>query len=500
MATLIVMAIFLAFLVAIGVLSKKYIAGAQDFLLAGRELSLPINVFGVVATGFAGTTLALAPGFAIRFGFWGTFMFAFGYAILGICLYGLFFSKTIRRSGTYTLPEWLEIRYNRNVRILLSIAALIALIAVTANNVLALANVLTGFFGWSLYISIAVGVFTFLLFTYFSGMWAVSLTDFVQAMIGLVGCPIIIIACISQFGPVGDAITAWGGGKFDFFQTGISGLTLPGASITYPSTVTLALLFSVFLVFGGQHYWIRMASTRSESDARNSYIIGGIILFFITMIIGTVGVYGGALFPEAFNIAGGKLPPEAGYGFVVKKFSLVVGSFLMIFALAASLSTCAGTLVAAVSVAIKDVYQRFINKQASQSQLTKASRYATIIISLLTWLLAYYPQGTVFLFAFAVAWCAPAGILLILGIFWRRGTAAGAFAGAVCGVGFMSIWAIMDFFKIALMGRPVASYVHISVVGLIACIVPMILVSLFTKPKYYGAADWKVKAEDYKKS
>ncbi len=154
----------------------------------------------------------------------------------------------------------------------------------------------------------------------------------------------------------------------------------------------------------------------------------------------------------------------------------------MIFALAASLSTCAGTLVAAVSVAIKDVYQRFINKQADQSQLTKASRYATIIISLLTWLLAYYPQGTVFLFAFAVAWCAPAGILLILGIFWRRGTAAGAFAGAVCGVGFMSIWAIMDFFKIALMGRPVASYVHISIVGLVACIVPMILVSLFTKP------------------
>jgi len=246
MSTLIVMAIFLAFLIAIGVLSKRYIAGAQDFLLAGRELSLPINVFGVVATGFAGTTLALAPGFAIRFGFWGTFMFAFGYAILGICLYGLFFSKTIRRSGTYTLPEWLEIRYNRNVRILLSIAALIALIAVTANNVLALANVLTGFFGWSLYISIAVGVFTFLLFTYFSGMWAVSLTDFVQAMIGLVGCPIIIIACISQFGPVGDAITAWGGGKFDFFQTGISGLTLPGASITYPSTVTLASLFPSF--------------------------------------------------------------------------------------------------------------------------------------------------------------------------------------------------------------------------------------------------------------
>jgi len=495
MATVIVMAAFLAILVGIGVLTKKYIANAQDFLLAGRELSLPINVFGVVATGFAGTTLALAPGLGIRFGFWGTFMFAFGYAFLGIFLYGLIFAKTIRRSGTYTLPEWLEMRYNRNVRIILSFTALVALVAMTANNVLALANVLTGFFGWSLYLSIAIGIVTFLLFIYFSGMWGVSLTDFIQAIIGVVGCPILLIACINKFGPVSNAITAWGGGKFDYFQTGISGLALPMTNITYPSGLTMALLFSAFLVFGGQHYWIRMASTRSEKEAMYSYLIGGVFLFFITMFIGLVGLYGGAFFPDKFNIAGGTLPPEASYGFVIKNFSLFVGSFLMIFALAASLSTCAGTLMAAISVAVKDVYQRFINKEAGQTQLKSAGRIATIVIGILTWILAYYPQGTVFLFAFATAWCAPAGIMLIFGMFWRRATGAGGLWGSIIGVGCMTIWALMDFLKIPFMGKPIASVIHLSIVGLVACIIPLVVVSLLTQPKYYGEPGWTLKAD-----
>lgn len=481
---------FLLILIFLGVYSRRFIEDSSDFLVAGRELSMGINMFGVVASGFAGTILALSPGLGIRFGFLGTFVFAFAFTFIGYFTYGLLFSKTIRRSGAYTLPEWLEMRYDNNTRSIVAVLALVALIAVTANNVLALANVISGFFGWSLYVSIAIGILTFMVFTYLSGMWGVSLTDFVQALIGIVGLPVIIIASINTFGPFSDAISNWAGGKFSYWTQGVSGTSLTPLGITYPSILTMSLLFGIFLVWGGQHYWIRMASARTEKQARNAYVYASFITFTITVVVGLLAIFGGANNFADYTLNGGKMVPEMTYGFIIKKFPMVVGSFLLIFAMAASLSTAATTLIAAISVAIKDVYQRFINKNANQKQLIMASRTATIIIGALAWLLAYYPGGTTFLFAFATAWSAPAGILLLLGIYWKRVTKQGAFWGAVIGTVCMSIWAFLDFFKIPVGGMPIASYFHMSIVGVVTIIIPTVVISLLTQPKYYGDPSW----------
>jgi SSS family solute:Na+ symporter len=171
---------------------------------------------------------------------------------------------------------------------------------------------------------------------------------------------------------------------------------------------------------------------------------------------------------------------------------MAIGIFLLVFALAAALSTCSTTLIAAVSLAVKDIYPKFINKNPSDRQLVNASRIATVIVSLLSWGLSYYPGGAVFLFAFASAWMAPAGILLFFGMFWRRVTAAAAFAGALVALILESIWAIMDFFKIPLFGAPVSSYIHIGILGFISTVVPVLVVTFVSKPKYYGMPGWKL--------
>jgi SSS family solute:Na+ symporter len=88
---------------------------------------------------------------------------------------------------------------------------------------------------------------------------------------------------------------------------------------------------------------------------------------------------------------------------------------------------------------------------------------------------------------------APAGILLFLGMVWRRCTATAAFVGSVCALILESIWAVMDFFKIPLAGAPVSSYIHIGILGFITTLVPVVIISLFTKPKYYGMPGWTLK-------
>ncbi|SMC60406.1 sodium:solute symporter family protein [Papillibacter cinnamivorans] len=485
--------IFLIFLFGIGVWTKKFVANSSDYLLAGREMSYGINMMGVVASGFAGTTIALAPGWGVIYGFWGTFAMAFCYAICGVCVYGLLFAKVIRRSGAYTLPEWLEMRYDYRVRRVLAITGFIGMIAVTANNVLALANVLTGYFGWSLYISIAIGVLTFMGFTYFSGMWGVSLTDFAQALIGCVGAPLLIIFCFKTFGGLDVTFRAWNGTFADYFTAGIGGTSLKMWGLAYPSGITIALNFGVFLVWGGQHYWIRMASARSEKQAQFGYVVAGVILFFVTLVIGMVGLYAGAHYGDMFTLTGGTIPPTSAYGYVISYFPPLVGVFLLVFALAASLSTAASTLIGSVSIAVKDIYPHFIHKNPSDKQLARAGRVATVVISLIAWGLAYYPGGTTFLFAFATAWMAPAGLMFALGLWWRRCTPTGAFVGAIIALICESAWALLDLFKVPVGGHVIGFYFHMGIVGLVTAIIPAVIVSLLTKPKYYGRPDWALK-------
>ena len=67
---LVIFIIFLAFLFISSFVAKNWVKETDDYVLAGRQISTGMNIFGVIAIGFAGTTMALAPGFAIQFGFW----------------------------------------------------------------------------------------------------------------------------------------------------------------------------------------------------------------------------------------------------------------------------------------------------------------------------------------------------------------------------------------------------------------------------------------------
>ena len=66
---LVIFIIFLAFLFISSFVAKNWVKETDDYVLAGRQISTGMNIFGVIAIGFAGTTMALAPGFAIQFGF-----------------------------------------------------------------------------------------------------------------------------------------------------------------------------------------------------------------------------------------------------------------------------------------------------------------------------------------------------------------------------------------------------------------------------------------------
>lgn len=478
--------VFAGVLTYAGYYTRRWIADSSDFILAGREVSLLINIFGVAAIGFAGTSIALAPGFAVSFGFWGSMAWSAIYSLGGLAMYGILFSNFIRKCGAQTLPEWLEMRYSAKVRLLVTITTVFGLTGIMANNVVSLAATVAGYAGWPLWVAISLCFLIILMFSYFSGLWAVTMTDFIQMILGLIAIPLFIIGLISIFGGAEFLKASWPGP--DMWTAGFAGGKLPVLSLKYPSVLTFIILFACFLVWGNNYYWLRVASCRSERTAKMSFVWAGLILVFVIYIpLAFIGLYAASANPKLFAPVG-KLANVAAYGYMMKSFSAALASFLLIGALAASISTAATAHIGATSTAVRDIYQRVFRPNATAKELLGPSKVILLLLGGLTWLLSYYPGGPIYLFAFANAWLGPPAVLVMLGILWNRFTSAGAWWGILTGMGTMAALTLLELLKI----YSISATMHVGVAGLFATLIPAVLVSLATKPKYFGETTWNL--------
>jgi len=483
---LIMFVVFAAILVSAGMYSKRWVSESSDFILAGREVSTVVNMMGVSAIGFAGTSIALAPGFTVLMGFGSSAAWGLIYCVCGLMLFGLVFSGFIRRCGAQTLPEYLEMRYNSTVRSVVAITSVIGMTGILANNIVSCANTITGFTGWNPSLIIAVIFLIIIAFTFISGLWAATITDFFQVCIGVVAVPLLLTLLMKKYGGL-DAINAvWKGG--DFVAAGIGGARLPGAKLTYPSLLNFVVLFAAALVWGNNYYWMKVASCRSEKVAKRSFVLAAIILVVVFMLpLGLVGAYAGGFFGNVFIPGGGKLPQTAAYGVIVKIFTPLLGSFFVIGAVAASISTASTAALGASAVASRDIYQRLINPNADAKQGLKASKLIMVAIGLLTWVLCQFPGGPTYLFAFSNCWLVPPAILLGLGAFWPKFNSRGALWGALAGMITMAAFTLLgDVFKIFVVNK----FIYLATLGFVVTLVVAILASLTSQAKYYGQGGW----------
>lgn len=480
--------IFCGILVGAGLISKRWVKESTDYILAGREISTFINMIGVCAIGFAGTTIALAPGFTIQFGLTASIAWGLIYAVCGLILFGVLFSKFIRCCGAQTLPEYLEMRYDGKVRSVVAITSVIGMSGILANNIVSCTNAIVGFTKWNPTLIMAVIFLIIIAFTFISGLWATTITDFFQVTLGVVIVPAVLLSLIGKFGGFDILNATWPG---EIFEVGLSGASMNSMALTYPSVLNFIICFAAALVWGNNYYWMKIANCRSEKVAKKSFILAGIILVAIFCIpLSLIGGYAGAFHGEVFAapFGSGAVPPTGAYGYVASLFPPLMGSLFVIGAVAASVSTSSTAALGASAVATRDIYQRLVAPGADTKKALKASKYIMVGIGILTWVLCLFPGGPTYLFAFANCWLVPPAILLGLGAIWPRFNSRGAIAGAVAGMGTMAVFTLLgDVFKVFMVN----SYIYLATLGFVVTLVVAVLVSLTAKPKYYGAADWE---------
>lgn len=473
-------AIFGFVMVLAGWITRKWIGRSTDYLVAGRQINLIVNMLGVASIGYAGTTLTLAPAFTLMGGLIKSmFMLGVAYSIVGIISYALLIASAARRTGAHTLPEWLEMRYNSKVRFVITLITIVAMLGITANNTLSMATIISGFTGWPISATVFMTFAIFMFFTVLGGMWAVTLTDFIQGVLCIVAIPLLLAFVLIKYGPLSFVAKNWPGGNF--WTVGIAGKTFPWISLSYPSVLVAFFLYGMALVWGSNSYWLRVSSVRSERVAKYSFLLAAVILFLANgFMYPLLGAYVGAANANAFAPRG-SAAPAAAFGIFLRDTPPVLAAYFLLTTVAASVSTATAYYMAGSSVIIRDLYQRFIRPYAKPEQLVKPSMIFNTIFGLASLLLCFFPGGPVYLFAFATAWLAPIAVIVILGLYSRKFSSAGAFVGGLVGLIFMSVWTLLDLTKI----YPLTSKIgHMVIPGLIVSFASAIIANFFGKSKY----------------
>jgi SSS family solute:Na+ symporter len=329
---------------------------------------------------------------------------------------------------------------------------------------------------WIIFIAVVVGVYTIM-----GGLSAVVITDVVQLVVMFVGGLAIIAAGLYHLGGISglqETIYALGPEYQNHFD-----LFLPADSKTpYPWT---GILFGLAFVLAPA-YWLgnqaiiqRTLGARSEWDAKAGTLWCGFLHALIPILITVPGLIGLALYHDEITNSDLAFPHMINRLLPAGMTGLVFAAFM-----AGLMSSVDSALNSAATIWTKDIYQNYIDKNASDKRLLILGRGLTLFFILLA--IAFSPIVEEFesiyqaIQNFLTFIQGPSLALLLLGMLWKRTTGWGGLAGMIAGLCLsIGMFLLHRSYHIFAQDDPFLFIAWWSFAGSVAVIVA---VSLFTKP------------------
>lgn len=198
---IIVIAAYFIFILYIGfVVSRKDIkneAAKEEFILAGRKLTLPLFVASLVATWY-GSILGVGE-FVYKSGFVAWICFGLPYYIAAL-LFAYFFAGKIRESNVTSIPEQMKLKYGKTAGTVSSLIVLV--MTIPAAYILMLGVIIQLFSGWSLWFSVVCGTVLSVAYLFTGGFRADVYTNTAQFIIMYIGFGVLFIFTLIHFGSV----------------------------------------------------------------------------------------------------------------------------------------------------------------------------------------------------------------------------------------------------------------------------------------------------------
>ncbi|MEE9296553.1 MAG: sodium:solute symporter [Phycisphaerae bacterium] len=459
---------------------KRSLENSKSYFLSGRS----VGWFAIGASLFASNISAehfiglagsgASSGLAV-----GQFEWLACFVLL---LLGWLFVPFYVRTGVFTMPEFLEERYNEKCRTYLSAISLIAYVFTKISvSIFAGAMVLEMVLGWNIWVGAIVLIVATGAYTIFGGLRAVIYTEMFQAFILIAGGVFLTVAAISKVG--GIAMLA-DGVDSEFFNL--------WKDLDHPDFPWTGILFGAPIL--GVWYWCtdqmivqRTLAAKSVEEAQRGTIFAGFLKLLPVFILVLPGVAGKILYPDVMpnhmyaTLVNELLPPG------VK--GLVVAALL-----AALMSSLAAVFNSSSTLVVMDFYKKW-RPAAPEKELVRAGQVATVILVGvgLVWLPfigVMSDQLFVYLQSVQAYISPPIAAVFLVGLLWRRANGTGALAALLTG---FVLGALRFVAELGVKSEtpwvtwpPLVEYarinfLHIAVLLFVISIVILVVVSLMTE-------------------
>lgn len=360
---------------------KEAHGSTEDYLLGGRGMPWWLIGIAYVMTLLSTNSLVAVPGEAFNHGL----SLALRYFLAPVVGIGIFylFTRFFFRSHVFTPFTYLEQRFDRRVRALGSIFYVLMRLFYLALVLFSAAVVLKGVANWPLSQSIVIIGIVGLVYVYLGGMKAVVWADFIQFLL-LIGSLVLVVGiCISRVdgGAAGIVRFAFDHGR------GFEAMQQP-SFYTLDAFGRLNLWLMLYVMVSDRMFYAssdqlavqRLLSTSSYKQAERSYWFSQILTLPTLLGLWFLGLAIFAFYGQNPPAIGGLNGDTALFRFVTTELPPFVPGLFVAAILGAIMSTLDAGFHSLATVLIKDVYNVFINPNASEQRQVWFSRLLILLI------------------------------------------------------------------------------------------------------------------------
>mgnify|MGYP000361291011 FL=1 len=463
-----VLVLYLGIMAFIGWYAGRKTNNIGDFFVLSGKAGVVVSGIAYFSTQFSMGTFLGTPGTIYGVGYAGMAISVPG-AVFCMILPALLIGRKLitlgHKYGFLTMADYLTDRYHsKNMSGVLGVMMLFFLVPMMGAQIIGagvIVHVFTGLPEWVGVVGMGIIV---ILYCMTGGMKGAMMTDVIQGSLMIATAVVTFIVSVVM-----------GGGFSNINHTlqsmNEAYLTFPGANGYMPWTyyVSNIVLWS-FFTMGQPHLFTKFFAMKDHKTMFKAILLGTAGMFFSATLIEWAGVNGIASI-QNIEKADQIIPMILQRGMNPFLASIFIAGIV-----AAGMSTIDGILVTTTGAVTRDIYQKIINKDATDENVMKLSKVVTVIIGIIVICFGVFQPGSIFeINLFAFSGMAIFVVPILFGIYWKKATAKGAIASVIVGIISLLLFTLNPSVKALAMG-----FHALFPTTIIASIV-MIVVSKFTK-------------------
>jgi SSS family solute:Na+ symporter len=438
----VIIAIYFVTVLGVGFLARRLIKTDLDFFLSGRSLPAWITGLAFISANLGALEILGMGANGAQYGVATVHFYWIG-AIPAMVFLALVMMPFYYGSKVRSVPEWLRRRYGREAHLYNAISFAVATVLIGGVNLFALGLVLSLMLGWSINVAILLAAAIVLTYITLGGLSSAIYNEVIQffVIVGALGALVTVaLIDVGGFSGLADQVK-----QSPLKEAGLhawQGIGIGGDNPIGADWVSIVFGLGFVLSFG---YWTtnfaevqRALSAKDMNAAQRTPLIGAFPKLFIPVLVVVPGLValvtvkgfgtGSADIQQYNNAIPAIMAEYLPNGMLGLAITALIASFM---------AGVAANVSAFNTVVTYDLYQDYVRQDAGDRHYIWFGRAATVVGVLISIATAFIAKGydnimnyVQLLFSY---FNAPLFATFVIGLFWRRATAWGGFAGLVAG-------------------------------------------------------------------